>query len=104
MRYSPVRVVTDRLWYGGDARYHLRRAPLEHGEEDKAMELSARNQLAGTVMSVKHGGVMAEITVQIAGGQELVSVITRSSAERLNLQAGDQITVIIKSTEVMLGK
>lgn len=68
------------------------------------MELSARNQLIGTVTSVKLGGVMAEITVQIARGQELISVITRGSAERLNLQAGDQVTVIIKSTEVMLGK
>lgn len=68
------------------------------------MELSARNQLAGTVTSVKLGGVMAEVTVQIGGGQELVSVITRGSAERLNLQAGDQVTIIIKSTEVMLGK
>ncbi len=77
---------------------------MERCEEDKTMELSARNQLSGTVMSVKLGGVMAEVTVQIAGGQELVSVITRGSAERLNLQAGDQITVIIKSTEVMLGK
>ena len=68
------------------------------------MELSARNQFTGTVTSVKLGGVMAEIMVRIAGGQELVSVITRGSAERLNLQAGDQVTVIIKSTEVMLGK
>jgi molybdopterin-binding protein len=68
------------------------------------MELSARNQISGTVTSVKLGGVMAEITVQIAGGQELVSVITRGSAEHLQLQIGDQVTVIIKSTEVMLGK
>lgn len=68
------------------------------------MELSARNQLAGTVKSVKLGGVMAEILVEIAGGQELVSVITRASAERMQLQAGDQVSVIIKSTEVMLGK
>ncbi len=68
------------------------------------MELSARNQLSATVTGVKLGTVMAEITVEIAGGQELVSVITRSSAERLNLKAGDQVTIIIKSTEVMLGK
>jgi molybdopterin-binding protein len=68
------------------------------------VELSARNQLSGTVKSVNLGGVMAEVTVEIAGGQELVSVITRASAERLQLQAGDQVTVIIKSTEVMLGK
>jgi molybdopterin-binding protein len=68
------------------------------------MELSARNQLSGTVKDIHLGGVMAEITVEIAGGQELVSVITRSSAQRLELKAGDQVTVIIKSTEVMLGK
>ncbi len=68
------------------------------------MELSARNQLTGTVKDVKLGGVMAEIIVEIASGQELVSVITRTSAERLQLKAGDQVTVIIKSTEVMLGK
>lgn len=67
------------------------------------MELSARNQLNGTVKTVKLGTVMAEVTVDV-GGQEVVSAITRSSVERLNLQAGDRVTVIIKSTEVMLGK
>jgi len=67
------------------------------------MELSARNQLPATVKAVKLGGVMAEITLDVAGN-EVVSVITRSSAERLNLQAGDSVTVIIKSTEVMVGK
>ncbi len=67
------------------------------------MELSARNQLNGTVKAVKLGTIMAEVTVDV-GGQEVVSAITRSSAERLNLQAGDRVTVIIKSTEVMLGK
>lgn len=68
------------------------------------MELSARNQFTGTVTSVKLGSVMAEITVAIAGGQEIVSVITRASAERMHLQTGDQVTVVIKSTEVLLGK
>jgi molybdopterin-binding protein len=68
------------------------------------VQLSARNQIAGTVKNVKLGGVMAEITVEIAGGQELVSVITRTSAEQLQLQQGDQVTVIVKSTEVMLAK
>ena len=67
------------------------------------MELSARNQLRGTVTHVTLGTVMAEVAVDV-GGQELTSVITRSSAERLNLQPGDAVTVIIKSTEVMLGK
>lgn len=67
------------------------------------MELSARNQLSGTITDVKSGTIMAEVTVDI-GGQTLVSVITRGSAERLNLKAGDTVTVIIKATEVMLGK
>lgn len=67
------------------------------------MELSARNQLSGTVKNVTLGTIMAEIAVDV-GGQEITSVITRGSAERLNLQKGDAVTVIIKSTEVMLGK
>ncbi len=67
------------------------------------MELSARNQLSGTVKNVKLGAIMSEVAVDV-GGQEVTSVITRASAERLNLQTGDAVTVIIKSTEVMLGK
>ena len=67
------------------------------------MELSARNQLPATVRTIKLGSVMAEVIVEIAG-HEVASVITRSSAERLNLNVGDQVTVIIKSTEVMIGK
>jgi molybdopterin-binding protein len=51
------------------------------------MELSARNQLPETVKSVSLGGIMAEVVVDVAG-HEVVAAITRSSAERLNLQAG----------------
>lgn len=67
------------------------------------MEISARSQLKGTVKDVKLGSIMAEVTVDI-GGQQVVSAITRGSVERLGLQPGDAVTVIIKSTEVMLGK
>lgn len=65
------------------------------------MPLSARNQLTGTVRSVNLGTVMAEVVVDV-GGQDVVSAITRSSAERLGLQEGQQITVVIKATEVLL--
>ena len=68
------------------------------------MQLSARNQLKGTVKEVKSGTVMAEVVVALPDGQEIVSAITRSSAERLHLQAGDQVIAVIKSTEVMIGK
>ena len=67
------------------------------------MELSARNQLSGTVKSVRLGTIMAEVVVDVSG-QDVVSAITRSSAERLNLQSGDAVTVVIKSTEVMIAK
>ncbi len=67
------------------------------------MQLSARNQLSGKVKSVKLGAIMAEVVIEV-GGQELVSTISKSSAERLGLKAGDAVTAIIKATEVMIGK
>jgi molybdopterin-binding protein len=67
------------------------------------MQLSTRNQLPGTVKSVTLGGIMAEVVVDI-GGQEIVAAITRGSAEQLGLAEGDTVTVLIKATEVMLGK
>lgn len=66
------------------------------------MKLSARNQLSGTVRQVELGAVMAEVTVDV-DGQQIVSAITRSSAERLGLAEGKPVTVFIKATEVMLG-
>lgn len=67
------------------------------------MKLSTRNLLPGTVTDVQLGGIMAEVTVDV-GGQTIVAAITRSSAEHLELKKGDQVTVLIKATEVMLGK
>ncbi|HBY95012.1 MAG: TOBE domain-containing protein [Ardenticatenaceae bacterium] len=67
------------------------------------MEWSARNQLRGTIKHITTGIVTAEIVVQV-GDNEVVSVITRESAERLGLQVGDEVVAIIKATEVMIGK
>lgn len=67
------------------------------------MQLSARNQLRGRVKSVTVGSVMAEVIVDVSG-EEIVSAITRASAERLGLQQGDEVIVIIKSTDVLIGK
>ena len=67
------------------------------------MELSARNQLKGTVTSVKLGTIMSEVGVDVAG-QQIVSAITRASAERLGLKEGDEVTVVIKATEVLLAR
>jgi molybdopterin-binding protein len=67
------------------------------------MELSARNQLKGTVKSVATGAIMAEVVVDV-GGNDIVAEISKGSVERLKLQKGDAVTVIVKATEVMLGK
>jgi molybdopterin-binding protein len=68
------------------------------------MELSARNQFKGKIVSIKLGGVMAEVTVDIGGGNQVVSAITRGSVEGLGLQEGMEVIAIIKSTEVIIGK
>ena len=66
------------------------------------MRLSARNQLSGTVVSVKKGVVTAEVIVRLAGGEELVSVITLESVKNLGLKKGSRVKAIVKSTEVMI--
>ena len=65
------------------------------------MQISARNQLKGTIRSVKLGTIMSEVTVDV-GGQEIVAAITRGGAEGIGLQEGSEVTVIIKATEVMI--
>ena len=69
-----------------------------------AFRFSARNQLTAKVKSIKLGSVMAEVIVELADGQQIVSAITRTSAESLNLKVGDDVVAIIKSTEMMIGK
>jgi molybdopterin-binding protein len=67
------------------------------------MKLSARNHLVGKVEEVQLGSVMAHVTVRV--GENIVeSVITRRSAEEMELKVGDTVAAIIKSTEVMLQK
>ena len=80
----------------------LRHRARDRSTREVTMQLSARNQLTGTVTSVELGAVMAEVTVDV-NGQEIVSAITRSSAERLGLAEGTPVTVFIKATEVILG-
>jgi molybdate transport system regulatory protein len=66
------------------------------------MKLSARNQLSGTVAAVNHGEVMSTVKVDLPGGQQITSAITKESAQDLGLKPGDSVVVVIKSTEVML--
>jgi molybdopterin-binding protein len=66
-------------------------------------EISARNVLKGKVKKVIHGAVNSEIIVQLPGGMELASIITKVSAERLKLKEGKDVVAIIKATNIMIG-
>ena len=67
------------------------------------MKLSARNVFQGRITAVNHGAVESEIVIQLAPGVEIVSTITKASAERMNLQAGDLAHAIIKASHVIVG-
>jgi molybdopterin-binding protein len=67
------------------------------------MKLSARNTLKGTVKDVKTGTVNTEVVVQLAGGEEIVSMITKESAEKLGLKPGKEVYAVIKASNVMVG-
>jgi len=66
------------------------------------VEISARNVLKGKVKKVVPGAVNSEITIEIAGGIEIVSIITKSSAERLGLKEGKEVSAVIKASNVMV--
>jgi molybdopterin-binding protein len=66
------------------------------------MKLSARNMLKGKVKQVNAGAINTEVTIALDGGNEIVSVITKASAERLGLAPGKEVYAVIKATNVII--
>lgn len=66
------------------------------------MKISARNILKGRVKSVEHGAVNSEIVIELPGGTEVASIITKESAEGLDLAAGKEVYAVIKASDVMI--
>ncbi len=66
------------------------------------MRISARNTLKGTVKRVEHGAVNSEVTIELPGGVEVVSIITKDSAERLGLAPGKEVYAVVKASNVMV--
>jgi molybdopterin-binding protein len=66
------------------------------------MKISARNVLKGTVKKVNHGAVNSEVVVELPGGAEVVSIITKTSAEQLKLAQGSQVYAVVKASNVMI--
>jgi molybdopterin-binding protein len=66
------------------------------------MKISARNTLKGTVKEIKEGVVNNEITIQLAGGEVVTSIITKTSSDTLGLKPGKAVTAVIKASNVMV--
>lgn len=66
------------------------------------MKISARNVLKGRVKKLTEGAVNTEVVVELSGGEEVVSIITKSSAEHLGLEVGKEIHAVIKASSVMI--
>jgi len=66
------------------------------------MQLSARNQLAGTVVGINRGEAIANVELEVAG-QRLVASITVEAVQQLGLEVGTEIVAVIKASDVMIG-
>lgn len=68
------------------------------------MKLSARNQISGTIVSITPGAVNGSIKVDIGGGNVVTANITEEAIQELGLAEGETVTVIVKASDVMIGK
>ncbi len=68
------------------------------------MKISARNQLAGTITAITPGAVNGTVKVDIGGGNVITSSITEEAIADLGLEVGDRVTVLVKASDVLIGK
>ena len=68
------------------------------------MKLSARNQISGTIVAITPGAVNGSIKVDIGGGNVVTASITEEAIRELELSEGETVTVVIKASDVMIGK
>jgi molybdopterin-binding protein len=66
------------------------------------MRLSARNQLAGTIIAIDEGAVTTTVKVQLEGGATVTSSITREAADELGLAVGKPVIAVVKASDVMI--
>ncbi|MBW8073568.1 MAG: molybdenum-pterin-binding protein [Ferrovum sp.] len=67
------------------------------------MKISGQNKLAGEILAIKKGEIECQVTLK-SGENMIVSIITRDSADEMELKVGDNVVALIKSTEVMIMK
>jgi len=76
---------------------------LIEDERGAPLKLSARNQLRGTVQSVKRGAVNAEVSLLLDGGAVITAVVTNESVDTLGLAEGKSVVAAFKASSVILG-
>ena len=71
--------------------------------QQEAPLLSARNRLRGTVAGIRAGELLAEVTIDLREGAQVIAAVTRASIDRLGLETGGRVSVYVKATELTLG-
>jgi molybdopterin-binding protein len=66
------------------------------------MKISARNLLKGKIIQITPGAVNAEVTIELQGGAQIVSIITMKSVESLGIKVGSDAYAVIKASNVMI--
>ena len=66
------------------------------------MQISARNSLKGKIKLIETGAVNNQVIIELPNGMEVVSIITKDSAERLNLTEGKEVYAVVKASDVMI--
>jgi molybdopterin-binding protein len=66
------------------------------------LKISARNMIKGTVKKIIQGSVNSEVYIELPGGNEIVSIITKASAKALDLKKGKQVYAVVKASNVMI--
>jgi molybdopterin-binding protein len=74
-----------------------------HAKQGLLLKVSARNKLPGIVRKVEEGAVNAEVTIELAAGLSITSVITLEAVRSLGLRPGVKAYAVIKASSVMVG-
>jgi molybdopterin-binding protein len=86
-------------------RLSITQTPNRHHQQGETiMKISARNILNGKIVALKRGAVMAQVVVELAGGNRIASAIFVESVDDLGLKIGDEVAAVIKSTDVMIAR
>jgi len=84
--------------------YFDRVITYQDSSEVKCLKISARNQLKGKVVAVDKGIITGKVKVEITMPITITSVITKEAIEELDIKVGDEVSAIVKSTEIMIAK